>query len=32
MMKKFNLKKQLAFISSLALIAGTAMYMPANVG
>ncbi len=31
-MKKFNLKKQLAFISSLALIAGTAMYMPANVG
>ena len=31
-MKKFNLKKQLAFISSLALLAGTAMYMPANVG
>ena len=32
MMKKINLKKQLAFISSLALIAGTAMYMPANAG
>ena len=32
LMKKFNLKKQLAFISSLALLAGTAMYMPANVG
>lgn len=30
--KGFNLKKQLAFISSLALIAGTAVYMPANVG
>ncbi len=32
MMKKINLKKQLAFISSLALIAGTALYMPANAG
>ena len=31
-MRKINLKKQLAFISSLALIAGTAMYMPANAG
>ena len=32
MIRKINLKKQLAFISSLALIAGTAVYMPANVG
>ena len=32
LMRKINLKKQLAFISSLALIAGTAMYMPANAG
>ncbi|HBN10554.1 MAG TPA: hypothetical protein DD392_01010, partial [Ruminococcus sp.] len=32
MMKKINLKKQLAFVSSLVLIAGTAIYMPENVG
>ena len=32
MIRKINLKKQLAFISSLALIAGIAVYMPANVG
>ena len=31
-MKKINLKKQLAFVSSLVLIAGTAIYMPENVG
>ena len=31
MKKSINLKKQLAFISSLALIAGSAVYMPANV-
>ena len=32
MIRKINLKKQLAFILSFALIAGTALYMPANVG
>jgi len=32
MIRKINLKKQLAFISSLALIAGTAVYMPENIG
>ena len=31
MIKKENFKKRLAFVSSLALIAGTAVYMPANV-
>ena len=31
-MRKINLKKQLAFVSSLVLIAGTAIYMPENVG
>ena len=31
MKKSINFKKQLAFISSLALIAGSAVYMPANV-